>query len=67
MRRDGDYWYGQAIRWSTAATVIGATVVAAVVSYERAYALVRAHGEADWTGRPILSVVTRFPRSTTPD
>jgi hypothetical protein len=35
------------IRWSTAATVIGVAVVAAVVSYEHGYALVRAHGEAD--------------------
>jgi hypothetical protein len=38
----------KAIRWSTAAAVIGVAVVAAVVSYEHAYALVRAHGEAGW-------------------
>jgi len=33
---------GQIIRWSTAGAVIG---VAAVASYEHAYAPVRAHGE----------------------
>ena len=33
------------IRWSTAAAVIGVAMVAAVVSYEHAYALVHAHGE----------------------
>jgi hypothetical protein len=37
------------IRWSTAAAVIGVAVVAAVVSYEHACALVHAHGEAGWT------------------
>jgi hypothetical protein len=36
------------IRWSTAGAVIG---VAAVASYEHAYDLVRAHGEAGWTAR----------------
>jgi hypothetical protein len=41
------------IRWSTAAAVIGVAVVAAVVSYEHAYALVRAHGETGWTARLI--------------
>ena len=44
---------GTAIRWSTAAAVIGVAVVAAVVSYEHAYALVRAHGEAGWTAYSI--------------
>lgn len=44
---------GKAIRWSTAAAVIGVAVVAAVVSYEHAYALVRAHGEAGWTAHLI--------------
>ena len=39
----------KAIRWSTAAAVIGVAAVAAVVSYEHAYALVRAHGENGWT------------------
>lgn len=43
----------KAIRWSTAAAVIGVAVVAAVVSYEHAYALVRAHGETGWTARLI--------------
>jgi hypothetical protein len=37
------------IRWSTAAAVISVAVVAAVVSYEHAYGLVHAHGEASWT------------------
>jgi hypothetical protein len=41
------------IRWSTAAAVIGVAAVAAVVSYEHAYALVHAHGEAGWTARLI--------------
>ena len=39
------------IRWSTAGAVIGVTAVAAVASYEHAYELVRAHGEAGWTAR----------------
>ncbi|MGH3291464.1 MAG: DUF2637 domain-containing protein [Trebonia sp.] len=39
------------IRWSTAGAVLGVAAVAAVASYEHAYALVRAHGEAGWTGR----------------
>jgi len=39
---------GQIIRWSTAGAVIG---VAAVASYEHAYALVRAHGETGWICR----------------
>ena len=41
------------IRWSTAAAVIGVAAVAALVSYEHAYALVLAHGESGWTGRLI--------------
>jgi hypothetical protein len=41
------------IQWSTAAAVIGVAVVAAVVSYEHGYALVRAHGESGWTARLI--------------
>ena len=40
------------IRWTTAGAVVGVAAVAAVASYEHAYALVRAHGEAggwpDW-------------------
>jgi hypothetical protein len=39
------------IRWSTAGVVVGVAVVAAVASYEHAYALVRTHGETGWTGR----------------
>jgi hypothetical protein len=34
------------IKWSTAFAVLGVAVVAAVASYEHAYALVRVHGEA---------------------
>src|SRR6202050_4999635 len=41
------------IRWTTAAAVIGVAAVAAVVSYEHAYALVRAHGETGWTAHLI--------------
>jgi len=41
------------IRWTTAVAVIGVAAVAAVVSYEHAGALVRAHGESGWTGRLI--------------
>jgi hypothetical protein len=41
------------IRWTTALAVVGVAAVAAVASYEHAYALVRAHGEAGWTGRLI--------------
>lgn len=37
------------IRWSTAGAVVGVAAVAAVASYEHAYDLVRAHGEAGWT------------------
>ena len=39
------------IRWSTAGVVVGVAAVAAVASYEHAYALVWVHGEAGWTGR----------------
>jgi hypothetical protein len=39
------------IRLTTAGAVIGVAAVAAVTSYEHAYALVRAHGDAGWTGR----------------
>ena len=41
------------IRWSTALAVLGVAGIAAVVSYEHANALVRAHGESGWTGRLI--------------
>jgi hypothetical protein len=41
------------LRWSTALAVVGVAAVAAVVSYEHASALVRAHGESGWTGRLI--------------
>jgi hypothetical protein len=43
----------RSIRWSTAAAVVGVAVVAAVVSYEHAYALVHAHGETGWTAHLI--------------
>jgi hypothetical protein len=39
------------IRFSTALAVLGVAAVAAVASYEHAYHLVRAHGEAGWTAR----------------
>jgi hypothetical protein len=39
------------IRWSTALAVLGVAAVAAVASYEHAYDLVRAHGEAGWAAR----------------
>jgi hypothetical protein len=38
------------IQWSTAGAVVGVAAVAAVASYGHAYALVRVHGEAGWTG-----------------
>jgi hypothetical protein len=41
------------IRWTTAGAVVGVAAVAAVASYEHAYALVQAHGESGWTGRLI--------------
>ena len=41
------------IRWSTALVVLGVAGIAAVVSYEHASALVRAHGESGWAGRLI--------------
>jgi hypothetical protein len=39
------------IRWSTAGAVVGVAAIAAVASYEHAYALVRAYGETGWIGR----------------
>jgi hypothetical protein len=39
------------IRWLTALAVLGVATVAAVASYEHAYDLVRAHGEAGWAAR----------------
>jgi hypothetical protein len=41
------------IRWSTAFAVLGVAAVAAVASYEHAYDLVQAQGEAGWTARLI--------------
>jgi hypothetical protein len=41
------------IRWSTAAAVVGVAVVAAVVSYEHAYALAHANGETGWSAHLI--------------
>jgi Protein of unknown function (DUF2637) len=41
------------ITWSTALAVLGVAAVAAVASYEHAYDLVRAHGEAGWTARTV--------------
>lgn len=39
------------IRITTSLVVVGVAIVAAIVSYEHAYALVRAHGEDGWTAR----------------
>jgi hypothetical protein len=39
------------IRWTTARAVVGVAAIAAMASYEHAYDLVRAHGEAGWTAR----------------
>jgi hypothetical protein len=55
-------WLGRATadrvsRWSTALAVLGVAAVAAVASYEHAYDLVRAHGEAGWTARLVLLTV----------
>jgi hypothetical protein len=44
-------WADAIIRWTAAAAVVGVAAVAAVASYEHAYTLVRAHGEAGWTAR----------------
>jgi hypothetical protein len=41
----------QVIRRTTTAAVISVAAVAAVASYQHAFALVRAHGEAGWTAR----------------
>ena len=41
------------VRWSTALDVLGVVLVAAVVSYEHASDLLRAHGETGWTARLI--------------
>jgi len=48
------------IRWSTAAAVIGVAVVAAVMSYEHAHALVRVHGETGWTACSPHSLATEI-------
>lgn len=40
-----------AIKWSTAAAVVCVATIAAVVSYDHAYALVRTYGEDGWTAR----------------
>lgn len=45
------------IRWSTALAVLSVAAIAAMVSYEHASALARAHGEPGWTGRPISLTV----------
>jgi hypothetical protein len=39
------------IKWSASCAVVGVAAIAAVASYGHAYALVRVHGEAGWTGR----------------
>jgi Protein of unknown function (DUF2637) len=55
------------IRWSTALAVLGVAAVAAVAvvaSYEHAYDLVRAHGEAGWTGRMVPFTVDELIYAT---
>jgi hypothetical protein len=53
------------IRWTTAGAALGVAAVAAVASYEHSYALVRAHGEAGWTGRLVpLTLGARPTRET---
>lgn len=44
---------GRVIRWLTALAVLGVAAVAAVASYEHAYDLVWAHGEAGWTAHMV--------------
>ena len=45
------------IRTTTALVVLGVAMIAAIVSYEHAYELVRGHGEDSWTARLVpLSV-----------
>jgi hypothetical protein len=41
------------IGWSTTGAVVGVAAVAAIVSYEHANALVRAHGESGWAAHLI--------------
>jgi hypothetical protein len=55
------------IRWSTALAVLGVAGIAAVVSYERASALVRSHGESGWTGRLIPLTVDGLITEDLPD
>src|ERR1700733_8815649 len=50
----------EVIRWTTAGAVVGAVAVAAVASYEHAYALVRVHGESGWTARLVPLTVDRL-------
>ncbi len=41
------------VRWSTALAILGVALVAAILSYEHASALVQAHGESGWTAHLI--------------
>jgi Protein of unknown function (DUF2637) len=50
------------IRWSIAGAMLGVAAVAAVVSYEHASALVRAHGEPGWL-TPLMVVGPIYPSS----
>lgn len=49
------------IRWTTAVAVVGVAPVAAVASYEHAYALVSAHGESGWTAFAAEVAAGRLP------
>jgi len=47
------------IKITTALTVVAVAVVAAIISYQHAYELVRSHGEAGVTARPLPFTVGR--------
>ena len=47
------------IRWSTAGAVVGVAAVAAVASYEHAYALMRAHASPRTEGLDLVTMPIR--------
>lgn len=63
----GEWRGSRVIRWSTAVAVLGVADVAVMASYEHAYDLVRAHGEAGWTARMIPLTVDGLIRERHPD
>jgi hypothetical protein len=52
-----DDWHGEGNQVVDRRAVIGVAAVAAVVSYEHAYSLIRAHGETGWTAHLIQVTV----------